>query len=182
MARLLAVDTSQSARGVVRDRLLLGQHVCVDTETRAALAHHEAGHAVVNVVGGLIVDGVTVTDAVCHTAVVGLEDLEQAKPPRDEYRRRAEPYLIGQLAGGLAEQRYTGLVADSGGDDRVNAAWLGIEICPESEGLQAYLDRMSAAAATAVAANWPAIQAVAKRLAATDHLSRADLDMTIRGA
>jgi len=153
----------------------------VDTKTRAAHAYHEAGHAVVNVAGGLVV-GITVSDAVRRTDVVGLEDLEREKPLGEEYRRRSEPYLIGQLAGGLAERRHSGFDNDSGADDRVNAAWLACEILPDSEALQTYLDRMSAAADDAVAANWPAIDTVAKRLCETEHVSRAELESLIRGA
>jgi hypothetical protein len=153
----------------------------MDELMRAALAHHEAGHAVVNVAGGLIVDGVTLTDDRQHTSVLGLDDLEEDKPGRDEYRRRAEPFLIGQLAGALAERRYTGQTEDSGSDDRQNAAWLAIEIHPDSEDLQAYLDRMSSAAKAAVDANWKAIERVARRLIEDGRVSEADLHKLIAG-
>jgi hypothetical protein len=151
----------------------------LDAETWAALAHHEAAHAVVDVLGGLVVDRVAISPAGGKTDVLGLEDLEGRKPPRDEYRERAEPYLVGQLAGGFGERSYTGEESDSGDDDRQNAYWLASEICPEGESVRSYLDRVAAAASAAVEANWPAIQAVAQRLIVTNLLSRSELEAMI---
>ena len=150
--------------------------------TRSALAHHEAGHAVVDVAGGLVVDGVVVSDQECRTDVVGLGYLEGEQLPGDEYRRRIEPYLIGQLAGGIAERRHTGLATDSGDDDRQNAAWLATKIVPESESLQHYLERMALAAEIAVTSSWLAIKAVASRLCEADQLTREELEEVIGSA
>ena len=129
--------------------------------------------------GGLVVDRVAISPAGGKTDVLGLEDLEGRKPPRDEYRERAEPYLVGQLTGGFGERSYTGEESDSGDDDRQNAYWLASEICPEGESVRSYLDRVAAAASAAVEANWPAIQAVAQRLIVTKLLSRSELEAMI---
>jgi hypothetical protein len=151
----------------------------MDRSLLEALAHHEAGHAVVNRIGGVSVDAVDVTDRLTKTTVVGLEDLEGARPAGDEYRRRAEPFLVGQLAGGLAERKFTGEPTDSGSDDRVNAAWLAIEICPGHLGLQEYLDLVGDLAERAVDANWPAIRRVAGKLIEVGHIDGHELDQLI---
>ncbi len=151
----------------------------MDKPTRSALAHHEAGHAVINRRQGPEIAEIEVTDLVSRTGVLGLEDLEENKPPRDEYRRRAEPYLIGQLAGGLAERRHTGLDVDSGEDDRQNVFWLATGICPEDEEVLRYLDRLNDVARDAVDEDWNKIEAVAARLLANGRVSGPELDDVI---
>jgi hypothetical protein len=151
----------------------------VDTALIAALAHHESGHAVVNRLLGVGVESVEVTDEATKTTTLGLDDLEANRPESDEYRRRAEPFLIGQLAGGIAERRFTGKDSDSGSDDRQNAGWLAIEICPTGLSLQDYIDEMARRAEDIVDQNWTAIRRVADRLVQVGHVGGDVLDALI---
>jgi ATP-dependent Zn protease len=151
----------------------------VDADLLNAVAHHEAAHAVVNRLRGIDVEAVEVSDALTKTSIVGLGDLEMNPPSRDEYRRRAEPFLVGQLAGGIAERRYTGADTDSGSDDLQNALLLAIDICPEELGYQAYLEEMYARAVEAVDVNWEAIQRVAGRLVEAGRIDGPELDRLI---
>src|SRR4029453_5933725 len=139
----------------------------LDETERSAFAYHEAGHAVLNLEGGISVDSIRIEDDHAVNDTSGLDAAELQALPREEYRRLAEPYLIALLAGIHAERRHTSRGVDGGSMDREDAGYLALDMVPDGETLQGYLDRMDATARAAVDEHWSAIDAVARRLLET---------------
>jgi hypothetical protein len=165
------------------------------------IAHHEAGHAVAARLLGV---EVAYVDFRGKASAVNAWSAAWAAGEADEARGH-EIDAVVSLAGPLAQMRYKGSMVLKSKDwdegDRTNArghttnaVWLrrnpgkplpatGHNLsAEESEEAGQLLAALSEEAATLIAANWPAVQAVAAAMLDRPFLSQSDLDALIAKA
>lgn len=147
-------------------------------DLRAVLAHHEAGHVVADIVGGVGVGRVSVVHPVGgKTDVVGYTETDLAGLDADALRERLEPAVVGLLAGPFAEERYTGVYnGERAAADIHAAASLGTSCCPDGVDWATYENGLSGRARQIVNDRWSAISDLAAELADLGEMTGTQLD------
>ncbi len=133
----------------------------------AKAAHHEAGHAVAAWCLGVEIEYVTLKDWVMKEP---LTQLVQRDYPTD--REVAETWAIQYLAGGAAEERFTGEPSIGSHDDRKNAAEVVEPFMPDVDERKALLASLDEQAVQLVTDRWSLIGALAKGLIELRETSR----------
>lgn len=143
-----------------------------------AVAHHEAGHVVVDVVLGLQIERVVIDST--HggrTDISGWDRIDLDGLPPDECRQRLEPGMLALLAGPFAEEQYAGefdpLVAAA---DLSEVAAAGYGCVERLDQWPSYEGELSERARTLVLENWEDIHQLAGTLEQRGSMDAADLD------
>ncbi len=151
-----------------------------------AVAHHEAGHAVVSRSLGAGVRYVSISDQVAGRAgvCVGYKSATARDGSGDVVMIAAQKQVCIFFAGQIAEARFTNHnperwshEADDGG-----AVELAIRACGSTEEADALLAWLFVRTRNKVAALWYQIEAVAGELAARGRLTGAELDAVIQAS
>lgn len=134
---------------------------------RVTLAHHEAGHVVADLLGGIAVSSTSVIDPIGgRTDVLGCEesDLEGLEPMAR--RERLECAVVGLLAGPIAEEAYTGVYdAERAAADLHSAAELGFACLPDGLTWATFEQSLTLRARQLVSDRWSVIGELAAELA-----------------
>ena len=142
------------------------------------LAHHEAGHVVADLLGGIEVSRTSVIDPIGgRTDVLGCEeaDLEGMEPVAR--RERLESAVIGLLAGPIAEEAYTGVYdAERAAADLHSAAELGFACLPDGLTWATFEQGLTLRARQLVSHWWSVISELASELADRGEMTEHQLD------